>query len=337
MTFEWPFALVFVLLVPAFGAAYVLAQRTRRRDSLRYSSIAMVGVAVGKGPGRKRHVPAVLYLSALFFVSLALARPQMPLPAIDRTSTIMLVLDLSGSMRANDIQPTRIDAATNTIREFVKQQPKGVKIGLVGFAQQAQVLNEPTDKKELVLRSIASVYLQRGTNIGDGLQLAMDVLLAQDGVPLQMAQTPAPGAALQRPPRPAAVPRTLNPGAATIILLSDGAATTGPPPLNVAKDLASSGVRVHTVGLGALTSGSGPSAGFFNLDEPTLKGIAELTGGRYYPARDAAELHRVYDDLSKETSLETRYAEATWVMAGLAALLMLIAGVLGMLWTNRLP
>jgi Ca-activated chloride channel family protein len=337
MTFEWPFALVALLLVPLFAGAYVMAQRTRRRDTLRYSSVAMVGVAVGKGPGRKRHVPAVLYLVALGLISLALARPQMKLPALDRTSTVMLVLDISGSMRADDIKPTRIDAATATIREFVKQQPKSVKIGLIGFAQQAQVLNEPTDKKDLVLRSIATIYLQRGTNIGDGLQLAMDVLLAADGAPLQTAQTPQVGAGIA--PRPARqVPKgALSSGSATIILLSDGAATTGPPPLQIAKELAQTGVKVHTVGLGALTSGGGPSAGFFNLDEPTLRGIAETTGGRYYPARDAGELHRVYGELSRETSVESRYAEATWAAGGLGMLVMLLAGALGMLWTNRLP
>ena len=243
MTFEWPFALVALLLVPLFAGAYVLAQKSRRRDALRYSSVAMVGLAVGKGPGRKRHVPAVLYLVAIAFVSLALARPQMKLPTLERTSTIILVLDLSGSMRADDIKPTRIDAATYTIREFVKQQPKGVKIGLVGFAQQAQVLNEPTEKKDLVLRSISNIYLQRGTNIGDGLQLAMDVLIAADGIPLQTAQTPpigAPGAA--RPARQVPAGK-LNSGAATIILLSDGAATTGPPPLQVAKELARAASR----------------------------------------------------------------------------------------------
>src|SRR6185295_8366747 len=229
-------------------------QKSRRRDALRYSSVAMVGLAVGKGPGRKRHVPAVLYLLAIGFVSLALARPQMKLPSLDRSATVILVLDVSGSMRADDIKPTRIDAATATIREFVKQQPAGVKIGLVGFAQQAQLLNEPTDKKELVLRSIANLYLQRGTNIGDGLQLAMDVLIAADGIPLQTAQTPAAGAAPARPARQKPPATKLNPGAATIILLSDGAATTGPPPLNVAKDLAATGVKVYTVGLGALTS-----------------------------------------------------------------------------------
>src|SRR6185436_2407123 len=335
MTFEWSFALVALLLVPLFGGAYILAQKSRRRDSLRYSSVAMVGLAVGKGPGRKRHVPAVLYLVAIALVSLALARPQMKLPSLDRTSTIILVLDLSGSMRADDIKPTRIDAATAAVREFVKQQPKGVKIGLVGFAQQAQVLNEPTEKKDLVLRSIANIYLQRGTNIGDGLQLAMDVLIAADGIPLQTASTPqigAPGSA--RPARQVPAGKA-NAGAATIILLSDGAATTGPPPLQVARDLAQAGVKVYTVGLGALTTGGGPSAGFFSLDEPTLRGIADTTGGRYYPARDAGELHRVYDELSRETSVESRYAEATWVAGGLAAVLMLLAGVLGMLWSNR--
>jgi Ca-activated chloride channel family protein len=337
MTFEWPFALVLLLLVPFCGAAYWAAQRSRRRDALRYSSVAMVGLAVGRGPGRRRHVPAVLYLVAIGFVSLALARPQMKLPALERSATIILVLDLSGSMRADDIKPTRIDAATATIREFVKQQPSGVKIGLVGFAQQAQVLNEPTTKKELVLRSIANLYLQRGTNIGDGLQLAMDVLIAADGIPLQTAQTPATGAGPQvRPARTAPLAKA-NPGAATIILLSDGAATTGPPPLQVAKQLSEAGVKVYTVGLGALTTGAGPSAGFFSLDEPTLRGIADTTGGRYYPARDAGELHRVYEDLSRETSVESRYAEATWVAGGIAALLMLMAGTLGMLWSNRLP
>jgi len=337
MTFEWPFALVLLLLVPLFGTAYWAAQRTRRRDALRYSSVAMVGLAVGKGPGRKRHVPAVLYLLAIGFVSLALARPQMKLPSLERSATVILVLDVSGSMRADDIKPSRIDAATAAIREFVKQQPGGVKIGLIAFAQQAQVLNEPTDKKDLVLRSISNLFLQRGTNIGDGLQLAMDVLIAADGIPLQTAQTPAPGAVPARPPRQKPPATKLNPGAATIILLSDGAATTGPPPLLVAKDLSATGVKVYTVGLGALTNGPGPSAGFFDLDEPTLRGIAETTGGRYYPARDAGELHRVYDELSRETSVESRYTEATWVAGGIAAVLMLLAGVLGMLWSNRLP
>jgi Ca-activated chloride channel family protein len=326
VSFEWPIALIALLLVPLSGGAYVWAQRTRRRDAIRYSSVALVGLAVGKGPGRKRHIPAALYLVALAFFAIALARPQLPLPALERSATVVLVLDLSGSMRADDIKPSRIDAATAAIREFVKKQPDGVKIGLVGFAQQAQVLNQPTDKKDLVLRSIASIFLQRGTNIGDGLQLALDVIVAEDGAPLQTPPTPAPGgAAVTRQPRQAPLTK-FDPGAATIILLSDGASTTGPPALLVARDV------------GTVQGGSGGArGGFFTLDEPTLRGIAETTGGRYYAARDAGELHRVYGEISRETNVETRYAEATWVAGGIAALMMLAAGVLGMLWFNRLP
>ena len=342
MTFTWPVALVALLLVPLIGAVYVYAQGTRRRDTLRYSSTALVGVAVGKGPGRRRHVPAVLYLLALAASAVALSRPQMSLPALDRSATVILVLDLSGSMRADDVKPTRIDAATAAIRSFVKEQPSGVKIGLIGFANSAQVITAPTENRELVLRGISNVFLQRGTNIGDGLQLAINTLMASPGeAPLQTA--PAPLAAgvpnLQTyAPVPKLPAGKVDPGVATIILLSDGASTTGPPPLLVAKEIATTGVKVYTVGLGSLQGGSGPNTGqFFSLDEPTLHGIAETTGGRYFPARDAAELHRVYDELSRETNVETRWTEVTFVFGGIAAVLMLAAGVLGMLWFNRLP
>jgi Ca-activated chloride channel family protein len=336
MTFTWPFALVGLLVVPVLAVVYVAMQRRRRIDSLRYSSVRVVQAAMSqRGSKYRRHVPAAMYLMAVAAMFIGLSRPRLPLPDAERTGTIVLALDVSGSMRAGDVKPTRIDAAIDAIEAFVKKQPSGVRIGMVQFADSAQLVVAPTTDRKAVLQAVRFPRLQRGTNIGDGLQVAFGAILQDFGADAASAYATA------RKPQ---TQQVSNPGNATIILLSDGAATTGPPPLDVATQIAGSGIKVFTVGLGSTAAGGtstiqGPGArgGFFDLDEPTLKGIADKTGGTYYPAKNAGELKHVYDEVSLRTDIGLKTTEITAVAVGASLVLMILAGAMAMLWQNRLP
>jgi Ca-activated chloride channel family protein len=206
-----------------------------------------------------------------------------------------------------------------------------VRIGLVQFADSAQLTVPPTTDRKAIAAAIKLPRLQRGTNIGDGLQVALSTILQDLGADAQTAYASA---------RQKQTHVIGDYGTATIVLLSDGASTTGPNPLDVAQSMSASGIKVFTVGLGASAgaiSGPGGGRGFFELDEPTLKGIADKTGGTYFPAKDASELRKVYDQVSLRTDLGLKTTEVTAVAVGASLVFMLVAGCLGMLWYNRLP
>jgi Ca-activated chloride channel family protein len=326
VTFETPFLLYGLVLVFVLAALYVLAQRRLRRYTLRYSSTALVREAIGPRPGRRRHVPAALYLAALSAMIVGLARPQAVVPNPEASGTVILVIDSSRSMASLDIAPSRIDAAKTAVAQFVEKQPGGIKIGVVAFAGGALLVTPPTNDRKKVLASVNSLSLGSGTNIGAGLQVALEALLPP-GALTDTTAGATPGLSTQAPD---------DPGASLVILLSDGASTTGPPPLEVAQVLSKAGVRTYTVGLGTLQGGFG-GRGARQLNEPTLKGIAEETGGQYFNAESAKELHQVYDRIATNNELVQKRMEVTFLAAAAGVLLMLAGGVLGMLWSNRLP
>ncbi len=335
MEFIWPQALAGLILVPALAGVYVWMQRRRQRYALRYASVSLVQAAVGPGPGIRRHIPAALYLIAVAAMIFALARPRATVPVLLDTGTLILAIDVSGSMFAEDVAPNRMEATRQAVRSFVEKQPSGVKIGIVSFTDFGALVAPPTRDREVILDAIDRLRPQRGTNIGAGLEVALDAIYEGiDGERPGARTAPLPGVT----PTPSAA--TAAPPPASIVLLSDGQSNTGPSPLDVAQEAVAAGVRVYTVGIGTAAGTTLEIRGrrvFTRLDEETLRRVADLTGGLYFSAADEAELQAVYDDLSRQRETEHEERELTVVVTGVALLLSLAAGALGLLWFNRLP
>lgn len=344
MSFIWPQALVALLIVPLLVGVYLWMQRRRSRYAVRFASLGLVKQAVGKGPGIRRHIPAAVYLLALTGMIVALARPQAPLQVPRNTGTVMLVIDTSGSMQATDVKPNRMEATKQAAQQFVERQPSGVKIGVVQFSDFGALSQAPTRDRDLVRKAIDRLKPQRGTNIGGGLQAALDALYEGSDSPRPTTAPAQPGV----PGRPAATPQptTLPRDAdaktppASIVLVSDGESNVGPPPLEVAQEAQKAGVKVYTIGIGTKEGVNLNIQGrrvFTRLDEESLKGMADLTGGRYLTAQDESELRSVYDELALEREFEEEKTEITFGFTAGALVLSVIGGILSLLWFNRLP
>ncbi len=330
MSFEWPWALAFLLVIPVLAAVYISMQRRRQHYALRYASVSLVQQAVGSGPGVKRHIPAVFYLLALTAMVIALARPEASIPTPTTTGTIILSIDVSGSMFAQDVEPNRMEATKEAARNFVETQPSGVKIGVVSFSDFGALVAPPDDDRKQALKSISRLRPQRGTNIGAGLAVALDAIYEDqaDGEPIVTNEpTPTPDETLSAPP-------------ASIVLVSDGQSNTGADPLDLAEEAARNGIKIFTVGIGTPEGTVLQIQGrnvFTFLDEATLKRMADLTGGRYFNAQDETDLREIYDDLSRERVIENKETEVTFAFAAIALVFSMMAGGLGLVWFNRLP
>lgn len=345
MEFQWVEMLWLLLLVPVLIAAYVLAQRRRQKYALRYASLSLIKEALGRGPGWRRHVPPAIFLIGLIVMIIALARPSAVVVLPSQQGTIILTFDVSGSMRAEDVKPNRLEAAKIAARAFVEKQPPSVRIGVVAFSDNAAIVQNPTNDREAILGAIARLQPQRGTAIGRGILTSLDALV---DTPPQLAVAPPFFRRDERfesliLPTPTPTPTPLPRGEyapAVVILLSDGESNVGPPPLEVVQNAEDRGVRIFTVGLGT-PEGIVISAGGRNirvrLDEPTLQKIAERTNGRYFRAENAEDLKSVYEGLSMRLTFKTERTELTALFTAAATVLMLIAGTLSMWWFNRLP
>lgn len=338
MTFLWRNLLWLLLLVPILVGAYVFAQRLRKKYALRYASVSLVREALGRGPGIRRHVPAALFLAAVALLLLALARPAAIVTLPSQESTIVLVLDVSGSMRAEDMEPNRMEAARAAAKAFVGKQRRGVRIGVVTFSSHAAVVQQPTAEHELVLTAIERLRTQRGTAIGSAILTALDAALGRTGERALSADVGSRDLAERLE-----IADPIEPGThpfGVIVLLSDGQSNQGPDPLEVVDRIAGLGVRIFTIGMGS-TAGSvigveGRSIRV-SLDEKVLTTIARQTGAQYFRAGTGTDLREVYENLSSRLVMETQKTELTALFAAAAILLLVAAGTLSMLWLNRLP
>jgi len=334
MSFIWPQMLVFLILVPVLAGLYVWMQKRRRRYALQYASVSLVQQAIGRGPGIRRHIPAALYLLAITAMIFALARPQATVPMPQNTGTIILALDVSGSMLAEDVKPNRMEATKQAVREFVEKQPNGIKIGIVSFSDFGALVAPPTRDRKPVLDAIARLRPQRGTNIGGGLQAALDAIY--EGIDGGPSSIPAPGAA----PAPTPTDAATKAPPASIVLLSDGQSNTGPQPQVVAQEAARAKIKVYTIGIGTpqgtILQIQGRNV-FTRLDEEALRSVADQTDGRYFNAQDKDDLRQIYDELARERQFEDEETEVTFAVTAAAMLLTVLAGSLGLLWFNRLP
>ena len=338
MSFLWVEMLWALLIVPLYIIAYVLIQRRRQRYALRYASLSLVKDAVGRGPGIRRHIPAILFLVGLATMVVAMARPVATVMLPSEEGTVILTIDVSGSMRADDLKPSRIEAAKAAARAFVQGQPTNVRIGVVSFSTTASIVQAPTTNRDDVLAAIDRLVPQRSTAIGSGILTSLSAIFDQPGA----TPTPSASDALTAPeptPTPTPVPRgTYAP--AVIVLLSDGASNIGPAPLDAAQEAADRGVRIYTVGVGdpnGVILRLGGMSARVRLDEVTLKRIAQETDGTYYKADNETNLQEIYKSLSTQLVLKSQQTELTAGVTGVAAVFMLVAGALSLLWFSRLP
>ena len=338
MSFLWIEMLWLLLIVPIFIGIYILIQRRRQKYALRYSSLSIVKEALGKGPGKRRHIPPILFLIGLAAMALAIARPVATVLLPSQQATIILTIDTSGSMRADDIKPTRLEAAKVAAKTFVEKQAKTVRIGVVSFSDASALVQAPTQDREAVLAAINRLVPQRGTAIGRGIVTSLDAIFEEAG-----AKTPAtardPVTLKEKSPPPPV--EAGNYAAAAIILLSDGQSNVGPRPQDIIDQATNRGVRVYTVGVG---SAAGTVLHFeegfsirVRLDEDTLKQIANKTNGKYFRADNETDLRTIYENLSTQLIFKPEQTELTAFFTGFAVLLLLAAGILSLLWFNRLP
>ncbi|GAB4041188.1 MAG: VWA domain-containing protein [Rubrivivax sp.] len=343
MSFQWPTMLWSLVLLPLLVLLYLWLLKRRRRQTVKLASLAIAKAALGKGPGWRRHVPPALMLLALGVLLLASARPMATITLPLSQRTIILAMDVSGSMRAEDVKPNRLVAAQEAAKAFVADLPREVRVGVISFAGTAAVVQAPTTSREDIVAAIDRFQLQRGTATGSGLVLSLATLFPEHGIEIQhiTGQRRFPGTPLgqEDPAKPAFTP--VAPGSynsAAIIMLTDGQRTTGPDPMEAAKMAAERGIRVYTVGIGTT---SGEVIGFegwsmrVRLDEETLKAIAAQTMGEYFYAGTAEDLKKVYQSLSSRMVVERKETEVSGLLAALGALLALLSAGLSVWWFGR--
>ncbi|MDE2147287.1 MAG: VWA domain-containing protein [Burkholderiales bacterium] len=341
MTFLWPSMLWALGGLPLLTAAYLALLARRRRHAVRLASIAIARQAAAGGARWRRHLPPLLMLAALALLITAAARPtaELTLPVAERT--LLLAMDVSGSMRAEDVKPTRLAAAQAAAKAFVEHLPREVSVGVVSFAGTAALVQAPTTSRDDVLKAIDRFQLQRGTATGSGLILSLATLFPDDGIEVEniTGQRRFPDSDIARPappPRPPVAPGSYT--SAAIIMLTDGQRTSGPDPLDAARMAADRGVRVYTVGVGTAEGAVISFEGWrmrVRLDEETLEQIALLTHGEYFNAATAEDLEQVYRTLGARMVVERRETEVTALFAAAGALLVLLAAGLSLWWFGR--
>jgi Ca-activated chloride channel family protein len=338
--------LLLLLIVPAVVVAYFFILKRKKQAALRYASLTMVKEAMSAGQKFRRHIPPLLFIISLFAMILAIARPAAIVTLPSQHRTIILAMDISGSMRATDVQPNRLAASQAAAKAFVADQPSNVRIGVVAFAGTASVVQMPTNNREDIVAAIDRFQLQRATAIGSGIIVSLAAIFPDAGIDVSSfiyGREGARGVPLdhsRKADKPAFKP--VPPGSyssAAIILLTDGQRTTGPSSIEAAQMAADRGVRVYTVGIGTT---SGETLGFegwsmrVRLDEASLKAIANMTRGEYFYAGTAADLKKVYQSLNSRLVLEKKETEITALFSAAAAVIALVSALLSLLWFNRI-
>jgi Ca-activated chloride channel family protein len=345
MNFLWPEFLWLLLALPLLVALYVWLLRRKKKTALRYASLSIVKEALGPGQTIRRHIPPALFLLALVAMLVAAARPQAVVTLPSNQQTIILAMDVSGSMRATDVQPSRLVAAQDAAKAFLGELPRHVKVGIVAFAGSAQVAQLPTTNREDLVTAIDRFQLQRATATGNAIVISLATLFPDAGIDLQSLQGGRErqrGFAIDAERKEKKEFTPVPPGSyssAAIIMLTDGQRTTGVDPLEAAKMAAERGIRVYTVGIGTV---DGETIGFegwsmrVRLDEETLKAIATKTSADYFYAGTANDLKKVYETLSSRLTVEKRETEVSALFAMAAAVLALLSAGLSVLWFNRI-
>ena len=342
MTFSWPWAVVSLLIIPMLCGIIWLWRRRRRRAAVRVTSIALVRAALPARTRWTRLIPTLLLLLGFATLSVGAARPQATVPVPSNSTTIMLAMDVSGSMCSTDVEPNRLTVAQKAAISFIESQDGQTKIGLVAFAGVAGLQVPPTTDKDALIEAINNFTTARGTAIGSAILTSIDSIaainptVAPSGVDAESAQRSGYAADV-------------------IVVLTDGANTQGVEPATAAESAAVRGLRVFTIGFGTTTPSrmactgrqaggwaGGPGGGFGGgggrnprvMDEGTLQAVAEITGGQYYKAESADQLQGALDDLPSQVAVVRKHVDIASWFAGAGGLLVAVAVGLS-LWWNR--
>jgi len=352
MSFLWSPLLLALLAVPVLVALYVLGLRRRRPSGVRYSSLSLVLEAQ---PGRsrfRRHLPFALLAIAVASLAIALGRPIAIASVPANETTILLTIDVSGSMCSNDIDPSRLAAAEAAASAFISAQGSSTRIGIVAFSGFAQVVQAPTNDRAALLAAIRSLATGRRTGIGSGILAAIDAISEAD------PSVPASTGGSRPGVEPAPVPKG-DYAPDIIVLLTDGANNTGPEPIDAAQEALTRGIRIYSIGYGTpqggqldpqcatqflgrepgnggfgFPGGGGGGGGGFRrgIDDQALMQIADLTDGKYYPAESSSQLEQVFASLPTNLILKHEVVELSVVFVGLGALLSALGVLFGRAW-----
>ena len=330
MSFIWPIMLILLLFIPLWVWMYRSMQGQRQQRAASYGSLGLLQHA-GQAPGRKRHIPALLFLAGMSLLLIALARPQavVSMPRIE--GIVMLVFDVSHSMAADDVAPSRLEAAKVIARKFIEQQPSTVQIGIVAFSDGGFTIQAPSNDQAQILAAVERITPQRGTSLGQGILTALTAFDVQAGQ-AQPGTTDSEASSV-----PAAA---VGGGSRVIVLLSDGENNARPDPLEAAQAAADRGIHIDTVGIGTPKGSTLEIEGFkvhTQLEELVLQDIADLTGAHYYQASTEDDLRSVYDNLDLQLVIRAQYEEITAPFAGVGVLLLLTGGLLSLFWFGRFP
>ena len=362
MDFLWSGLLVLLVVLPLLVAIYVWRLRRGRPSGVRYSSLALIRDAEPGSARLRRHLPVVLFIAALGAVIVAMARPVVILAVPTNQTTIILTIDVSGSMCSSDIPPSRLEAAEAAAAAFIKSQSSSTRIGIVAFSGFAEVVAAPTNDQTALLNALHSLATGRRTAVGDGILASIDAISEIDPSVAKSQTDSSTGTAPAPVVKGAYAPDI-------VVLLTDGANNAGTPPLDAAQQAADRGVRVYTIGFGTTNGGAmsatcaprfqgrepgagggggfggggggfgggGPGGGGGGnfprgIDEATLKQIADLTGGTYHPASTASELDSVFQNLPTNLIFKHEVTEVSFGFVGLGGLLAGLAILLGKAW-----
>ncbi len=350
ITFIWPQMLWLLPIVPLAVAAYLFLLRRKKKLALRYTSLSIVKDSMAAANRFRRHVPPALFLIALIAMIIGIARPAAVVKLPYQYETVILAIDVSGSMRAADVAPSRIAAAQAAARSFVAEQPRNTRVGVVSFAATAAVVQPPTLNREDILAALDRLQLQRGTAVGSGILVSLKTIFPDIEFDLRSsnprsggAREASRGASLDEGVKSGSTDsKSVPPGSyssAAIILLTDGQTTAGPDPIVAAQMAAERGVRVFTVGIGTVNGEVLGAEGWsmrVRLDEAALKNISNLTKGEYFYAGTATDLTKIYKSLNSRLVFEKKETEITALFAAAAAAFAMLAGLLSLLWFSRI-
>ena len=281
--------------------------------------------------GVRRHIPATVFLLGMALLFVATARPQMTILLPEMEGIVMLVFDVSASMAADDLEPTRMDAAKTAAHVFVERQPSHIKIGVVAFSEGGLLVQRPTDDKHAVDAAIDRLVPQSGTSLAHGIQAALHAI----------TDVPSPGPSMSGSVQLTDAPqRRAAFKAAIIVAVTDGENTSEVDPLEAAQEAIEQGVRIYTVGVGSPTGATLEIDGFSvftQLNESALQEIALLTEGEYFTAANTEELRAIYEKLNARFALKPQEMEVTSIIGGVSALVLLVGGGLSLFWFGRIP
>jgi Ca-activated chloride channel family protein len=334
MTFATPQLLLLLLLVPlGIFAARRIEERRRARAA------TLLGAGTGGAPARRRIravLPGALLVAGFVVLAIAVARPHANVALPRPEGTVMLTFDVSGSMAATDLPPTRMDTARTIASTIVQRQPAGVVVGLVAFSDAGIAVHAPTSDQADILAAIQRLVPARGTSVGQGLLSALDAIeKAKADTPADIYSNRSEAPVETLPPADPA-----SDASTVIVLLSDGENNERPDPIAMAQEAADRGIRIVTIGIGSAAGADLDLDGFrvhTQLDEAALTRIAEMTGGSYHAADDPDGVEAIYHDLQPKLVVRTEPLEVTSLFAALGLGLLVVGGALSLAWSGRLP